>query len=172
MSLSVLKRKAGIKYNSLSSRGKNGFSLNNPRRVDSHTNKTQTQTPMKGNVPRGHGTCCGKYPVVINKSNYNNYDPHVREYKGTKSNTAISVKNYHGGISDRYRCCKEHLKPNNTLTQINSATYVNTELYLQQKKSCLYSTKSITNMNTNCNVIKDVSVPSQSEYLQIKKCLP
>ena len=68
MSLSVLKRKAGTKYNKISSRGNVGFSLNNPRRVNSHRNKVQTQTPMKGNVPRGHGTCCGKYPIVINKS--------------------------------------------------------------------------------------------------------
>ena len=32
-----------------------GFSLNNPRRVSSHTGEPQTQTPFRGNVPRGHG---------------------------------------------------------------------------------------------------------------------
>ncbi len=49
MSIVALKRKTATKYGKLSSRGSEGFSLNNPRRVDSHHNQVQTQTPMKGN---------------------------------------------------------------------------------------------------------------------------
>ena len=57
------------KYSKISSHGKGRFSLNNPRRVESKSGRgrVQTQTPMKGTVPRGHGGCCGKYPIVINK---------------------------------------------------------------------------------------------------------
>ena len=58
MSLSTLKRKAGAKYSRISSsrHSNNGFSLNNPRRVESKSGKPQYQTPMKGAIYRGHGT--------------------------------------------------------------------------------------------------------------------
>ena len=166
MSLIVLKRKASTKYNSLSSRGNVGFSLNNPRRVDSHANQTQTQTPMKGNVPRGHGTCCGKYPVVINKSQYNNYDAHVREYNGPKSNTGISVKNNQSSISTRHKWMKRGYP----YTSVKNMNHLDNELYLMQKKNCLHSLQSQTS-NDACNVVKDVSIKSHSEYLETIKCV-
>ena len=58
MSLSVLKRKSETKYNKLSSRGSQGFSLNNPRRVSSHSGQTQTQTLMKGTALRVNELVC------------------------------------------------------------------------------------------------------------------
>lgn len=105
MSLVVLKRKAQTKYSKISSHGKGRFSLNNPRRVESKSGRgrVQTQTPMKGNVPRGHGGCCGTYPVVINKSQYVNDDPHVADFSIPKANTGISVKNHSGSIATRYK---------------------------------------------------------------------
>ena len=105
MSLVVLKRKSQTKYNKISSQGSGRFSLNNPRRVESKSGRgrVQSQTPMKGNVPRGHGGCCGTYPVMINKSQYVNDDPHVADFSNPKVNTGISVKNHHGSIATRFK---------------------------------------------------------------------
>ena len=47
-----------------------------------------------------------KIPNKINKSQYVNYDPHVRDFSNPDSNTGISVKGYAGGMSDRLRCMK------------------------------------------------------------------
>ena len=87
MSLIVLKRKAGTKYGKLYSQkrrdvyGNVGFSINNPHRVDSHRRQPQTQTPMKGNVPRGHGSKSGvPYLGVIHSSQYKNYDSFKRNF--------------------------------------------------------------------------------------------
>ena len=184
MSLSVLKRKAGTKYNKISSRGNVGFSLNNPRRVDSHRNKVQTQTPMKGNVPRGHGTCCGKYPIVINKSQYANYDSHEREYLGEKSNQGISVKNHNGSISTRHKWMKRgypHFVVKNT-TQLDYGLYI--KKLRDQSASQNEATQGTTNQNCDCpnikrtvtTIVKNVNTLSHSEYLSskflTKKCLP
>lgn len=187
MSLSVLKRKSQTKYNKLSSRGNNGFSLNNPRRVDSHRNKVQTQTPMKGNVPRGHGSCCGTYPIVLNKSQYNNYDMHHRSYNGEKSNQGISVKNHHGNMATRHKWMKRGY-PHYIVKDMNNMDY---EQYIQK----LHQQSSSLNVNTldnglqvdNCDgssackkkvstIVKEVGVLDNSTYLRTKflkkKCLP
>lgn len=182
MSLAVLKRKAGIKYGSLSSRGNVGFSINNPRRVESHRNQVQTQTPMKGNVPRGHGTCCGKYNVRINRSNYNNYDSHVRSGVG---NQGISVKNYQGGIATRFKWMKRgypHFVVKDT-TVHDSSSYIeekakaaicsNDGSTTQTQDSCVGNPSCKRSVSTT--IVKNVSTLSQSEYLRTKlmekKCL-
>lgn len=187
MSLSVLKKKANTKYNKLSSRGNSGFSLNNPRRVYSHTNKVQTQTPMKGNVPRGHGTCCGNYPIVINKSQYNNYDSHNRLYSGEKSNQGISVKNNQASISTRNKWLKRGY-PHYIVKDMEQLDY---EQYIQKlhQQSAGLNVNSLQNglLKDNCHVnklckkkvstiVKDVNVLDNSTYLRTKflnkKCLP
>jgi len=184
MSLSVLKRKAGTKYNKISSRGNVGFSLNNPRRVNSHHNQVQTQTPMKGNVPRGHGTCCGKYPIVINKSQYNNYDFHKRQYIGNKSNQGISVKNNRGSITTRYKWLNGQY-PQFVVKDMN---HLDCGLYTKkirdQSASQNEATQGTTNQNCDCpnikrtvtTIVKNVNTLSHSEYLASKylkkNCLP
>ena len=184
MSLSVLKRKTGTKYNKISSRGKVGFSLNNPRRVNSHHNQVQIQTPMKGNVPRGHGTCCGKYPIIMNKSQYNNYDFHERQYTGGKSNQGISVKNNNGSISTRFKWMKRGY-PHFVVKDMNQLDY---GLYVKklrdQSASQNEASQGTTNQICDCpnmkrpvtTIVKNVNTLSQSEYLSSKflkkNCLP
>ncbi len=188
MSLIVLKRKSQTTYNKLSSRGNVGFSLNNPRRVDSHRNKVQTQTPMKGNVPRGHGTCCGKYPIVINKSQYNNYDFHERQYNGIKSNQGISVKNHHGSMAVRHKWMKGTY-PNWVVKDMNVK---HGDSYITEKRNKTICQNYANDQNAltsnlcenNCNkkkvssipIVKDVNTLSQSEYVKTKlldkQCLP
>ena len=219
MSLAVLKRKTKTKYSKISSsiRYKQkkelvtennktfykttlqtfhdpnyvGFSLNNPRRVDSHRSQPQTQTPMKGNVPRGHGTCCGKYPVVINKSNYNNYDNHVREYSA-KSNQGISVKNHTGSIATRHKWLKSGY-PNYIVKNTSPIDYSqynarisgqNASRSMADKDSALEAdtcngtscNKRVQTMEKNSNIVKRTDTMSHSEYLRTKylnkNCLP
>lgn len=182
MSLVVLKRKANTKYSKISS--KSGyFSLNNPRRVESHANQNQTQTPMKGNVPRGHGTCCGRYPVVMNKSQYNNYDYHTREFKGSKSNPGISVKNNLGSISTRNKWMKSTY-PDYVVKQMGPTTYSQYYDTINGQHASIDTNvaSGICNGNQHCrkenitNIVKTTTVMDHSEYLKTKllkkNCLP
>ena len=182
MSLVALKRKSTTRYSKLSSK-KGDFSINNPRRVGSHTNQHQTQTPMKGNVPRGHGSCCGHYPVVINKSQYNNYDFHEREFNGDKANPGISVKNNRASISSRNKWMQSTY-PNYIVKKMG--TYDYSEYYdrisAQNASRDTDQVGDVCNGNENCkkvssvNIVKSVGALDYSEYLKTKfmkrNCLP
>jgi hypothetical protein len=68
MSLVVLKRKTATLYKNMST-GQSQFSINGTRRNlgyigQSLTSRRFIYTPMKGNVERGHGGCCGTYRVL------------------------------------------------------------------------------------------------------------
>ena len=91
MSITTLKRKTAAKYGRHSTA--NGFSLNNSRRVNAHTNQEQTQTPFIGVDPKGHGGTYGEYKQTINQSQYNNtYDPFNQPKQTTLSNQALISK--------------------------------------------------------------------------------
>lgn len=97
MSIVALKRKSEASRN-ISGKSNGGFSLNNPRRVDSHSRDISIQTRMRGLGYIGHGGKNGYYPIQIVKSQYSNtYDP----YTGPRA----SVKNNSGMLSSRLRCC-------------------------------------------------------------------
>jgi len=72
MSIVALKRKTLAKYNNNSVNSPDGFSLNGTHRNQGYVGQTSLsrslpRTPMKGNVAKGHGGCCGKYyngPIV------------------------------------------------------------------------------------------------------------
>ena len=172
MSIVALKRKTATKYGKLSSRGSVGFSLNNPRRVESHRNQVQTQTPMKGNVPRGHGSCCGKFVVKLNKSQYNNYDSMTRSEVG---NQGISVKNHHGSMATRNKWMKRGY-PYTVVKDMNPQVhYIET---LAKNAICNnYAEASDVIQQDTCvgtvgckkpvsNIVKNVNTLSQSEYLK------
>jgi len=71
MSIATLKRKTQAQYNN-DSVGKRAFSLNGTLRSQGYVGQTMLsrslpRTPMKGNVPKGHGGCCGtflKKPII------------------------------------------------------------------------------------------------------------
>ena len=68
MSLATLKKKTAAKYNNMSVGSKDGFSLNGTRRSQGYIGqdtlgRTLLKTPMKGNVVKGSGGCCGTYKV-------------------------------------------------------------------------------------------------------------
>ena len=68
MSIATLKRKTFAKYNNSSVNTGEGFSLNGTHRNQGYVGQTSLsrslpRTPMKGNVLRGHGGCCGTYNI-------------------------------------------------------------------------------------------------------------
>lgn len=182
MSLVVLKRKSQTKYSKISSK-KGDFSINNPRRVGSHTNQVQTQTPMKGNVPRGHGSCCGHYPIAMNKSQYNNYDFHERQFNGTKANPGISVKNNRASIKSRNKWMNSTY-PNYVVKKMGVHDYSEYYNRINGQNTTIDNDQvgELCNGAENCkklssaNVVKRTDTMDYSEYLKTKflnkNCLP
>ncbi len=93
MSIVALKRKTQSQSN-LSGKSNGGFSLNNPRRVDSHSGEQRTQTAMRGLGYKGHGGCCGKFPINLVKSQYINVDPYNKPRKSTVNTRGLIDTKY------------------------------------------------------------------------------
>lgn len=188
MSLVVLKRKSQIRNSKISSErfSKNGFSLNNPRRVESKSGRgrVQTQTPMKGTDYRGHGGCCGTFKINPVKSQYVNDDVFERDFTlSDKVNTGISVKNHHGSIATRYKWLNGTY-PNYVVKdtrQLEYNVYIS-NLAAQNAASSLGRDANVcVDSDLNCpklkpNITKRVDILSYSEYLKTKfmnkHCLP
>jgi len=103
MSIVALKNKTAAKYNNMSV-GSNNFSLNGTHRSQGWVGQTMLsrslpRTPMKGNVPKGHGGCCGNYD-----------NKHIIQSAVTSLNDVNSVKlsslSNMGMISTHYRWIK------------------------------------------------------------------
>ncbi len=92
MSIIALKRKTYAQQNLSSKNG--GFSLNNPRRVDSHSGEQKTQTSMRGLGYKGNGGCCGKFPINLVKSQYINIDPFEGPRKSTMNTKGMMDTKY------------------------------------------------------------------------------
>ena len=101
MSVATLKRKTQTQYNNMSVGSKTGFSLNGTHRSQGYIGQTSLsrslpKTPMKGNVQKGHGGCCGDYeerPIIQSAITSLN-DPSVIK---------PSVLGTKGMLSSRYR---------------------------------------------------------------------
>jgi hypothetical protein len=109
MSIVTLKRKSQVKYNNMSV-NKPNFSLNGTLRNQGYVGQTSLsrtllKTPMKGNVPCGHGGCCGKFDksqliLAVNPISVTMNDNDI-----IKS----SVLNTSGMIETKYNLCMENL---------------------------------------------------------------
>ena len=145
MSIVALKRKTNTQYNNLSV-NRNGFSLNGTHRSQGYVGQTSLsrslpRTLMRGSTVRGHGGCCGRYPVYHINS----------EGTGLGSNTLndpnvvkSSVLDTNGMIMTKYRWIRRpapetSVKPDTT----DKGTY---SQYLEDlKRQNLDSQCSITN---------------------------
>jgi hypothetical protein len=72
MSIATLKRKTQVKYNNMSV-GQNGFSLNGTRRSAGYVGQDMlgrclVRSLSRGGALKGHGGCCGTYPISQIKS--------------------------------------------------------------------------------------------------------
>jgi len=168
MSDVALKRKAAtLKLSNQKNPLNLGFSLNNPRRVDGHTNQPQTQTPFRGNAPRGHGGSGG----TIQQSQYICADSFTIPHK--------SVMNTRGMLSTRYRCMSSPY-PNSIVKKCEPPSY---ELYLNKLKGDTAKNSTSATNNGSCptnkkigNYHKDVLKMNYGIYYNSsifkKNCIP
>ena len=163
MSITTLKRKTNAKYGRHST--ENGFSLNNSRRVDAHTNQEQTQTPFIGIDPKGHGGYYGEYKQTINKSQYNNtHDPFNQPKPTTLSNHALLSKK---------------LRPLNSGYPKNVVQPTQKNDYIQSKVAELnHNTQNPGTCNDKCGIIsyqKTIGPMDYATYISTRlkknKCL-
>jgi hypothetical protein len=101
MSIATLKKKTRTQYNNMSVGSKHGFSLNGTHRSQGYVGQTSLSrslptTPMRGNVAKGYGGCCGNYVIkpIIQSAVVSLNDPKV-----IKS----SVLGTSGMLSTQYR---------------------------------------------------------------------
>ena len=154
MSIVTLKRKTQAKYNNMSV-GQKQFSLNGTHRNQGYVGQTTLSrslptTLMKGNVIRGHGGCCGHYPIKpIVQSGVN--------YQEDSSVVKHSVLNTAGMIETKYQCIGEcslgtnvcegsskrinHVKPDNNNNTNSQQDYISS-----------VANKAVV----GCNTVKDV----------------
>jgi hypothetical protein len=144
MSEATLKRKTRTQYNNMSVGSKNGgFSLNGTRRSQGYVGQTMLgrhfpRTPMRGNVARGSGGCCGTYyqgtiiqsgvpfPTGVNGNSANNNPQVVKK----------SVINNDGHIMTKYRWIRRP-QPYSTV-KINASSTKNTQgVYINNKSTKL-----------------------------------
>jgi hypothetical protein len=154
MSEATLKRKTRTQYRNMSVGSKDGgFSLNGTRRSQGYVGQTMLgrhfpTTPMRGNVARGSGGCCGTYyqgtiiksgvpfPSGVNGNSANNNPQIVKS----------SVLNNKGHIMTRYRWIRRP-QPYSTI-KIDSSVSNNTQgSYITNK-----STKLINSLAA-CDVL-------------------
>jgi len=175
MSVATLKKKAEAKYNLGRVTANNGlnlhrvhksigndtvFSLNGTRRSQGYVGqdtlgRSLPRTLMRGNVIRGHGGCCGKYPVkpIVQSSVTSTNNPNI-----VKS----SVKNTNGMIMTQYRWIRRgqpytSVKPDSTLNNNTQQDYIEriarTTIKQVDSSNCLLDTKYQYKPSTSCNSI-------------------
>ena len=165
MSIATLKRKTQAQYNNMSVNSTDGFSLNGTHRSQGYVGQTSLsrslpQTLMRGNTIKGHGGCCGKYPIrpIVQSAVTSLNDPNVIK---------PSVIGTEGMISTHYRWIHRPrpfivLKPDNNNNLNSQSDYIkrikkNTindanACYKEKKASCdtkacfIYGNGGVSNM--------------------------
>lgn len=64
MSIVTLKKKTQAKYNNMSVGSTDGFSLNGVYRNQGYVGQTTQSRSLPRTLMKGHGGCCGKYPIM------------------------------------------------------------------------------------------------------------
>jgi hypothetical protein len=128
MSIVTLKKKTSARYNNMSVNSKNGFSLNGTHRSQGYVgqnviSRSLPRTLMKGDTIKGHGGCCGFYPMhTIIESGVNSQE----DSNVVKS----SVLSNSGMIATHYRWIRRghpytSVKPDNSLNSNTQQDYIN-----------------------------------------------
>jgi hypothetical protein len=157
MSEATLKRKTKAQYKNMSVGSKNGgFSLNGTRRNQGYVGQTMLgrhfpRTPMRGNVARGSGGCCGTYyqgtiiqsgvpfPTGIYGNSANNNPQVVKK----------SVLNNEGHIMSKYRWIRRP-QPYSTV-KIDASITNNTQgSYITNKATKLINTLAACDKLSMC----------------------
>lgn len=155
MSLATLKKKTRTQYNNMSVGRIGGFSLNGTRRSQGYVGQDMLGrhlqgTPMRGNVPRGSGGCCGSYPKGTIVQTLSIPFPTNPLNGSTASNNPKVVKrsvlDTNGHIMTSYRWIRRpqpytSVKPDSNMIQGIQKTYIEN-----------LSKKTVTSLNA-CNSV-------------------
>jgi hypothetical protein len=157
MSEATLKRKTRTQYKNMSVGSKNGgFSLNGTRRSQGYVGQTMLgrhfpTTPMRGNVARGSGGCCGTYyrgtivqsgvpfPTSVNGNSANNNPQVIKK----------STSNNQGHIMTRYRWIRRP-QPYSTVKVDSSLTNNTQGSYITNKSTNLINRLAACDSTTVC----------------------
>jgi hypothetical protein len=154
MSIATLKRKTQAKYNN-SSVGQTQFSLNGTHRSQGYVGQTMLsrslpRTLMKGNVIRGHGGCCGQYPIKTIVQSSVNYQEDSQIVKPSVINTAGMIENKYqciGYCSSGTDVCDGSMKRvNHVLKTVDSYNYTQEAYIKRMAKDAVRDTNA-------CNLI-------------------
>ena len=184
MSIATLKRKTQAKYNNVSV-GQPQFSLNGTHRNQGYVGQTMLSrhlptSLMKGNVIRGHGGCCGLYPIrPIVQSGIN--------YQENSTVLKSSVITTMGMIENKYNCigkCIQNtncagssrrinrVKPDSNNNNNSQQDYITSVANLAVSESNLLTCKNtvVSSATCNCATTKpdvDIKIPmSSGQYIQ------
>lgn len=127
MSIVTLKKKTQVQYNNMSVGSKTGFSLNGTHRNQGYVGQTSLsrslpRTLMRGGAPRGHGGCCGQFPIrnIVPSAVTSTEDPTV-----IKSSTLTTS----GMLDTKYRWVNRPfpyatVKPDNNLHMTTASDHI------------------------------------------------
>lgn len=138
MSLATLKKKTKTQYHNMSTNRIGGFSLNGTRRSQGYVGQTMLgrhfpSTPMRGNVPRGNGGCCGTYRVTqIVQTSSIPFPTNATNGSTASNNPAVvksSVLGTNGLIMTKYPWIRRpkpyaNVKPDTNMIQGIQQTYI------------------------------------------------
>lgn len=152
MSIVTLKRKTQAQYNNMSVNAFRGFSLNGTHRSQGFVGQTSLSRTLvrsfaKGTTLRGHGECCGQYPITNIKTSSD------MSCLNDSSVVKSPVLNTKGLIMTKYRWIR---RPN---------PYISVKLdSIQNKNNQGMYIDSVAKSALGCDVKKDVFISN------CKKC--
>ena len=160
MSIQTMKKKTAAKYNN-NSVSKPNFSLNGTRRSQGYVGqdmrgRSLPKTIMKGNVPKGHGGCCGKYPIK----------PIVQSAVTSLNNTAFiksSVLGTQGHIMTRYRWIRRPQPFSTTKTGVSFSQNNFTQSQYTENKARITIAKS---NSLSCQVNKYIPTTACADFFR------
>ena len=199
MSLATLKKKTAAKYNNMSV-NKPSFSLNGTRRSQGYVGqdtlgRSLPNTPMNGNVARGHGGCCGTYlrSNIVQSGVTSTNDPsvvkssvtgtsgqlatwlHTSLYNVAKPDTTNNINTQQDYISRvEQQAIKETALTKEVgnicnVAKVNSCNLLPSDFIARKGKSNVFKRSKDV-----CNTTKDLSGASKSQSLYVlqltKKC--
>ena len=178
MSLVTLKKKTAAKYHNMSV-NKPSFSLNGTHRSQGYIGqdtlgRSLPRTPMNGNVPRGHGGCCGKYNIVpiVQSAVTSTNDPNVIKSSVVGNSGQLAVQNRWIRRPQPYAVSKpdytNSLNTQNDYIERIRKDSIQTTNVINNTVGC----RSAVTQNTVCNIIrKNGSVTSSPTVCNITKDL-
>lgn len=173
MSLATLKKKTNAKYNNASV-GNTGFSLNGTHRNQGYVGQTSLSrtiigTPMRGNVARGHGGCCGTYNTnMVKPSLCGLEDSKIVKSSVLSSKGMLRLKHKWANRGGEYAPVKPDSNNNNNFSSMYTS-YKRREVLNNITRNCPSVVGVISDCTINSNGQPSTSVKDCSKITKPKE---